>query len=75
MTPFMPNDTEKLAIGGYYASDDGNFCYQGYIDDLIIINHKALWTSDFTPPKNYLYGFKNIFLDSKNSAWGISYIH
>ena len=43
----------------YTSSGKSPSTYFYYIDDIVFIKDQALWTSNFTPPNNYLTGDRN----------------
>lgn len=45
---------DDLFVGYYYAAGYV-YGFQGYIDELRIINNKAIWVSNFTPPTQPYY--------------------
>lgn len=51
----LPDSTLPLSIGWWHTSANGDYYYQGYMDEIRISKGIARWTANFTP-STFLYG-------------------
>ena len=49
---------------GYANFSPSNSMFKGYLQDVCLINNRALWTSNFTPPQTFLSNLSNMYVDN-----------